>query len=202
MHKRAGTLVSQLLDERLPEPDSSQRMSGLLLPKLLPTTELSLGLIVSPKNGSVETTTPPETAVGPEGTLPERWLPVTSMSLAPRSAMPIPEKFLSNCAARHELSIVLDRVGFHLEVAYGLRRESFEEHAGAVVVDRVSGDGAPLVSATYMPNAAPEMLLPTTFAFADFWPITIVPATPERLISLERIFVPGASTTSTLPSCL
>ena len=39
-------------------------------------------------------------------------------------------------------SVVLDRVGFHLEVTYGLRRESFEEHAGAVVVDRVSGEGA------------------------------------------------------------
>src|SRR5918998_6285598 len=77
-------------------------MSGLLDPKWLPTTELLVGLIVSPKNGSVETTTPPETVVGPEGTLPERWLPVSSMSLAPRSAIPIPEKFLSNCAARHE----------------------------------------------------------------------------------------------------
>ena len=38
--------------------------------------------------------------------------------------------------------VVLDRVAFHLEVTYGLRRESFEEHASAVVVDRVSGDGA------------------------------------------------------------
>src|SRR5919112_41744 len=39
-------------------------------------------------------------------------------------------------------SIVLDRVGFHLEVTHRLGRESFEEHASAVVVDRVSGDGA------------------------------------------------------------
>src|SRR5215218_3602142 len=38
--------------------------------------------------------------------------------------------------------IVLDRVAFHLEVTYGLRRESFEEHARAVVVDRVSGEEA------------------------------------------------------------
>src|SRR5829696_4384093 len=98
-----GTLLLQRLPKkRLPEPDSSQKMSGLLRPKWLPITELLVGFVVPPKNGSVETTTPPETAVGPEGTLPERWLPVSSMPLAPRSAIPIPEKFLSNCAARHE----------------------------------------------------------------------------------------------------
>src|ERR687893_607002 len=95
-------VLQRLPIKRLPEPDSSQKMSGLLRPKWLPITELFMGLIVPPKNGSVETTTPPETAVGPEGTLPERWLAVTSMPLAPRSAMPIPEKFLSNCAPRHE----------------------------------------------------------------------------------------------------
>src|SRR5919107_535007 len=38
--------------------------------------------------------------------------------------------------------VVLDRVGFHLEAAHGLAGESFEEHASAVVVDRVSGEGA------------------------------------------------------------
>ena len=103
MHRLLGTLVSQRLPKKLlPEPDLSQKMSGLLWPKWLPVTELFLGFVVPPKNGSVETTTPPETGVGPEGTLPERWLAVTSMSLAPRSAIPIPEKFLSNCAARHE----------------------------------------------------------------------------------------------------
>src|SRR5215204_2484300 len=49
-----------------------------------------------------------------------------------------------------------------------------------------------------MPHGPPEMLLPTTFAFADFWPpATTVPTIPERLISLERIFVPGESRTNT-----
>src|SRR5215216_5562173 len=96
-------LVLQLLArKRLPVPDLSKKMSGLLRPKWLATIELFLGFVVPPPNGSVETTTPPETAVGPEGTLAERWLAVTSMPLAPRSAMPIPEKFLSNFAARHE----------------------------------------------------------------------------------------------------
>src|SRR5918998_4841017 len=77
-------------------------MSGLLRPKWLPTTELFRGFADPPKYGFVEATTPPEIRVGPDGTLPETWLPVTSMPLAPRSAIPIPEKFLSNCAARHE----------------------------------------------------------------------------------------------------
>src|SRR5215217_5642961 len=34
--------------------------------------------------------------------------------------------------------VVLDRVAFHLEVIYGVRRSSFEEHASAVVVEVVS----------------------------------------------------------------
>src|SRR5215208_7089784 len=39
--------------------------------------------------------------------------------------------------------IVLDRIAFHLEATYRvLRSVSFEEHASAVVVDRVSGEGA------------------------------------------------------------
>ena len=99
MHRLLGTLLLQRLPKkRLPEPDSSQKMSGLLWPKWLPMTELFMGFVVPMPKGSVETTTPLETGVGPEGTLPERWLAVTSMPLAPRSAMPIPEKFLSNCA--------------------------------------------------------------------------------------------------------
>src|ERR687890_957795 len=78
-------------------------MSGLLGPNALPTTELFLGFVVSPKKGPVDTTTPPETRVGPEGTLRERWLPVTSMPLAPRSAIPIPEyASLPNFGSRHE----------------------------------------------------------------------------------------------------
>src|SRR5215203_6529148 len=77
-------------------------MSGLLRPKWLAMTELFRGCADPSPNGLVETTTPPETGVGPEGTLPERWLAVTSMPLAPRSAIPIPEKLMPNCAALHE----------------------------------------------------------------------------------------------------
>ena len=78
--------------KRLPVPDLSQKMSGLLRPKWLPVTELFRGFADRRRNGSVDTTIPPETGVGPEGTLPERWFPVTSIALAPRSAIPMPEK--------------------------------------------------------------------------------------------------------------
>src|SRR5215218_1656004 len=98
--------------KRLPLPDLSQKMSGLLRPKSLATTELFLGFVVPPKYGSVETTTPPEIRVGPEGTLPERWLAVTSMPLAPRSAIPMPEKFIPNCAARHERVLCVTVLAF------------------------------------------------------------------------------------------
>src|SRR5918993_3125675 len=85
-------LVLQLLArKRLPVPDLSKKMSGLLRPKSLATIELFLGFVVAPPIGSVETTTPPETAVGPEGTLPERWLPLTSIPFAPKSPIPIPD---------------------------------------------------------------------------------------------------------------
>src|SRR5919112_2729231 len=78
-------------------------MSGLLRPKWLPITVLLVGFCAAVSSyGFTATTTPPETGVGPEGTLPERWLAVTSMPLAPRRAIPIPEKFLPQLLLRHE----------------------------------------------------------------------------------------------------
>src|SRR5215216_2273555 len=50
----------------------------------------------------------------------------------------IPVEFHGSTRAR----VVLDRVAFNLEVTYRLGRESFEEHARAVVVYFVSDDGA------------------------------------------------------------
>ena len=73
MHRVLGTLVLQRLPrKRLPEPDSSQKMSGLLWPRRLPVTELFRGFTDPPKNGLVETMTPPETGVGPEGTFAQK----------------------------------------------------------------------------------------------------------------------------------
>ena len=67
MHKPPGLLVLQLLGvRRLPEPLLSQRMSGLFRRIVLPTTVLLVGA-VPPK--PLLTTTPPEKAVGPDGTL-------------------------------------------------------------------------------------------------------------------------------------
>src|SRR5918997_118722 len=105
-------VLQRLPTKRLPEPDLSQKMSGLLRPKWLPITELFMGFVVPPTNGFVETTTPPETGVGPEWTLPERWLPLTSMPLAPRSARPTPEIFIPNCEARHERVLFLTVLAF------------------------------------------------------------------------------------------
>src|SRR5215213_1372496 len=69
--------------------------------------------------------------------------------------------------------IVLDRVAFHLEVIYGLRRESFEEHARAVVVDRVSGEGAAVgVADVDAPRAARD-------AVADDLGVVVGPFRPE-----------------------
>src|ERR687890_208924 len=69
--------------------------------------------------------------------------------------------------------VVLDRVGFHLEVTYGLGRESFEEHARAVVVDRVSGEGAVVGAADPdAPRAARD-------AVADDLGVVVGPSRPE-----------------------
>src|SRR5918993_3874367 len=175
-------------------------MSGLLRPKWLPTTELFRGFADPPKYGFVETTTPPETAVGPEGTLPERLLAVTSMPLAPRSAMPIPEKFLSNCAARHERVLSSTVLAFTSKSPTGWDGKASKNMPAQLSWIVFPAMEPRLVSPKYRPHAPPEMLLPTTFKFADFWPNTTVPTIPERLISLERIFVPGESMTST-PAC-
>src|SRR5215212_717554 len=62
---------------------------------------------------------------------------------------PDPREIYPGLCGSTRARIVLDRVGFHLELTYGLRCDrrridtsSFEEHASAVVVDRVSGEGA------------------------------------------------------------
>src|SRR5215217_5682973 len=69
--------------------------------------------------------------------------------------------------------VVLDRVGFHLEAAHGLARESFEEHASAVVVDRVSGEGAVVGAADPdAPRAARD-------AVADDLGVVVGPFRPE-----------------------
>src|SRR5215216_2422576 len=169
-------------------------MSGLLRPKWLPIMELFLGFAVPPKNGSVATRTPPETGVGPEGTLPERWLPLTSMSVVPRSAIPIPEKFLSHCAARHERVLFSTVLPFTSKPLTGpflnpLASKNMPAQLSWIVFPAIK---PPLVLATYMPRAPPEMWLPTTLAslLARSGPKMTMPDSPERLMSLERIGVP------------
>src|SRR5215203_1475580 len=177
-------------------------MSGLLWPKWLPVTELLVGFGPLPSSyGLSATTTPPETGVGPEGMLPERWLPVTSMSFVLKSAMPIPEKFLSNCAARHERVLFSTVLAFTSMPLTGpflnpLASMNMPAQLSWIVFAAIK---PPLVLATYMPHAPPEMLLPTTLASlsARSGPKMTMPVSPERLMSLERILVPVESLTST-----
>src|ERR671914_2416750 len=156
-------VLQRLPTKRLPEPDFCQKMSGLLRPKWLPMTELFLGFVVPPKNGSVETTTPPETGVGPEGTLPERWLALTSISFVLKSAMPIPEKFLSNFAARHERVLFSTVLPLTSKPTTGSSNPKTSKNMPAQLLRIVFPvKEPPLARWRRMPHAPPEMRLPTT----------------------------------------
>src|SRR5829696_3908153 len=147
-------------------------MSGLLWPTWLPITELSRGCADPSPNGLVETTTPPETGVGPEGTLPERWLPVTSMQLAPRSAMPIPENasLPSSIPVGHFLVLFSTVLPFTSNSPTG-----WDGKASKYMPAQLSWIVFPAkeprwVLVMKIPHGPPEMLLPTTFAFTGFGP--------------------------------
>src|ERR671920_697201 len=176
-------------------------MSGLLRPKWLPITELLVGFCAVSSYGLVETTTPPETGVGPEGMLPERWLPVSSMPLAPRSAMPIPENASLPCSrpAGHFLVLFSTVLPFTSKSPTG-----WDEKASKNMPAQLSWIVFPAKEprwalATQMPHGPPEMRLPTTLAslLARSGPKMTMPVLPERLTSLERILVPGESSTYT-----
>src|ERR671921_2280420 len=169
-------------------------MSGLLRPKWLPITELLVGFgpLLS-SYGLVETTTPPETGVGPEGTLPERWLPLTSMSFVLKSAMPIPEKFLSNCAARHERVLFSTVLPLTSKPTTGSSNPKDSKNMPAQLLRIVFPvKEPPLARWRRMPHAPPEMRLPTTLPalLARSGPNMAMPASPGRLMSLETILVP------------
>src|SRR4029453_4826423 len=171
-------------------------MSGLLRPKGLPITELLVGfgpLLVS-SYGLSATTTPPETGVGPEGMLPERWLALTSMSFVLKSAMPIPEKFLSNCAARHERVLFSTVLPFTSKPTTGSSNPKDSIIMPAQLLRIVfPAKVPPLARWRRMPHAPPEMLLPTTLPtlLARSGPKMAMPASPERLLALERIWMAG-----------
>src|SRR5215213_3523423 len=72
---------------------------------------------------------------------------------------PYPREIPIESRGSARLRIVLDGVAFHLELTYGLRLVSFEEHASAVVVDFVSGDGAAVsVGDQDAPRAARDVI--------------------------------------------
>src|SRR5215213_6978214 len=171
-------------------------MSGLLRPKWLPITELFRSFADPPKNGSVETTTPPEKAVGPEGTLPERWLAVTSMSVVPKSPMPIPETFgwpLSNPPPRHERVLFSTVLAFTSKPLTGSLDPLASKNMPAQLWWIVFPAKKPRrASATYMSALPPEFSLFTTLAtfLSRSSPKMEMPASQERLMSLQTILVP------------
>ena len=134
-------MLQMLPTKRLPVPDPSQKMSGLLRPNVLPMTELFLGFVVPPnvvprKYGSVETTTPPETAVGPEGTLPERWLPVTSIDV-------VRELGVARTGLDIEAVGRVSRVTYNVIVCEsGVDAPAKDDRAGDIAYDAVSRNGS------------------------------------------------------------
>src|SRR5215204_7815054 len=169
-------------------------MSGLLRPKWLAMTALLVGFgpLLS-SYGFVETTTPPETGVGPEGTLPERWLALTSMSFVLKSAMPIPEKFLSNFAARHERVLFSTVLPFTSKPTTGSSNPKDSIIMPAQLLRIVfPAKVPPWASWRRMPHAPPEIRLSTTLPalLARSGPNMAMPASPGRRMSLETILVP------------
>src|SRR5215208_4229385 len=203
LHRRLGTLVSQeLAMKRLPVPDLSKKMSGLLRPKWLATIELFVGFVVPPKSGSTPTTTPPETAVGPEGTLPERWLTVTSMPLAPKSPIPIPENASlpeGPCSAGHFLVLFSTWLPFTSKLPTDPAKSAWKTTPAQLLWASFAAKAPRWAPATKIPNSLPERSLPRTFAFARCVPKKI-PTTSLRRATLERIFVPGESSKTAMPS--
>src|SRR5215212_4190535 len=107
---------------------------------------------------------------GSRGDVPERWLPVTSMPLAPRSAIPIPEKFLSNCAARHERVLFSTVLAFTSNSPTGWDGKASKNMPAQLSWIVFPAKEPRWVSVMKMPHGPPETLLPTTFAFTGFGP--------------------------------
>src|SRR5215208_2606177 len=175
-------------------------MSGLLRPKWLAITELFLGFVVPP-NGLVETTTPPETTVGPGGTLPERWLPVTSMPLAPKRPIPIPE--IAGGGAAHESVLSLTVLPFTAKLPTDPAKSASKTMPAQLSWTVFATKEPRWAPETKIPKSLPERSLPTTFAFARCVSPKKIPTVSLRHATLERIFVPGESLTpkpsATLP---
>src|SRR5215203_4079104 len=180
-------------------------MSGLLRPKWLPITELLVGFVVPP-SGSTPTTTPPETrlgaeALGPEGTLPERWLAVTSMPLAPKRPIPIPE--IAGGGAAHESVLSLTVLPFTSKLPTDPAKSASKTMPAQLSWASFATKEPRWAPATKIPKSLPERSLPTTFAFARCMYPKKIPTVSLRRATLERIFVPGESLTpkpsATLP---
>src|SRR5919112_685395 len=182
-------------------------MSGLLRPKWLPITELLVGFgALLSTYGLSATTTPPETGVGPEGMLPERWLAVTSMPLAPRSAMPIPENAAlpSSIPVGHFLVLFSTVLAFTSKPPTGWPGKASKNMPAQLSWIVFPAKEPRWATATQMPHGPPETRLPTTLAslLARSGPKMVMPVLPKRLTSLETILVPVESKLTVPPKVL
>src|SRR5215204_6223505 len=79
-----------------------------------------------------------------------------------RSAMPIPEKFLTNCGARHERVLFSTVLPFTSKSPTGCDGTASKNMPPQVLWIVFPAKKPRWASMTAMPHAAPEMLLPTT----------------------------------------
>src|SRR5215213_1627966 len=130
-------------------------------------TELLLGFGAPSPYGSTATTTPPEIRVGPEGTLPEMWLAFTSMPLAPRSAIPIPEKFLPKYWSPHERVLSATVLPETSKPPTGSALKASKNMPAQLSCIWFPVKEPPWEPSTKMPHAPPEIWLPTILALLD-----------------------------------
>src|SRR5215204_431397 len=112
-----------------------------------------------------------------------------------RSAMPIPEKFLTNCGARHERVLFSTVLPFTSKSPTGSDSKASKNMPAQLSWIVFPVKEPPWASSTKMPHGPPEMLLPTTFAFARSTNPRKIPTTSFRRVVLERILVAVESMT-------
>ena len=125
MHRLLGTLVLQRLPTKLlPEPDLSQKMSGLLRPNVVAGYGVVPGFRRSAEERVRRDYDPARDGGGTGGDVARevvaRNLHATRAQKRDADPREIPVELRGSTRAR----VVLDRVAFHLEVAHGLRRKA------------------------------------------------------------------------------
>ena len=110
--------------------------------------------------------------------------------------MPIPEKFLSNCAARHERVLSSIVLAFTSKSPTGSALKASKPMPAQLSWIVFPAKASFSVADVDAPRAARDVVA-DDLRVGGFLAYHDSPRKPERLISLERIFVAGAPSTST-----